>query len=138
MLGVGNTQSLHQCNGNYCQHVWKPSVHWLMAAILAKHPCFEQAVGKVCLTTRRFANAHGTPDSDRALSPCCSPAVHKCGQAGLRVGQGTGFEFMVNPWLQYEAYGMKMTNNVIYDVWGAGLGVVGGYSVLVAHNSLYR
>jgi hypothetical protein len=45
---------------------------------------------------------------------------------------------MVNPWIQYEAYGMKMTNNVIYDVWGAGLGVIGGYSVLVAHNSLYR
>ena len=69
----------------------------------------------------------------------CAPyAVHKCGQAGTRVGQGTGFEYMTSPWLQYEAYGMKMTNNVIYDVWGAGLGVVGGYSVLVAHNSLYK
>jgi hypothetical protein len=61
-----------------------------------------------------------------------------CGQAGLRVGQGTGFEFMSTPWMQYEACGMKMTNNIIFDVWGAGLGVIGGYSVLVALNSLYR
>lgn len=42
------------------------------------------------------------------------------------------------PWLEYEGYGMKLTNNVIYDVWGAGLGVNGGYSILVAHNTMYR
>jgi hypothetical protein len=42
------------------------------------------------------------------------------------------------PWLEYEGYGMKLTNNVIYDVWGAGLGVNGGYSILMAHNTLYR
>jgi hypothetical protein len=64
--------------------------------------------------------------------------VHHCWQAGLRVGQGTGFEFMQNPFLEYEGYGMKLTNNVIHDVWGAGLGVAGGYSILIAHNSLYR
>jgi hypothetical protein len=45
---------------------------------------------------------------------------------------------MQNPWLEYEGYGMKLTNNVIHDVWGAGLGVAGGYSILIAHNSLYR
>lgn len=45
---------------------------------------------------------------------------------------------MSTPWMQYEACGMKMTNNIIFDVWGAGLGVIGGYSVLVALNSLYR
>ena len=68
----------------------------------------------------------------------CLCAVYACGQAGLEVGQGTGFEFMVNPWLQYKGYGMKLTNNLIYDVWGAGLGVNGGYSVLIAHNTLFR
>lgn len=65
-------------------------------------------------------------------------AVHDCGQAGLEVGQGTGFEFMVPPWLEYEGYGMKLTNNLVYNVWGAGLGVSGGYSILIAHNTLYR
>lgn len=45
---------------------------------------------------------------------------------------------MVSPWLQYEGYGMKLTNNVIYDVWGAGLGVSGGYSILIAHNTMFR
>jgi hypothetical protein len=45
---------------------------------------------------------------------------------------------MTPPWFQYEAYGMKMTNNLIYESWGAGLGVVGSYSTLVAHNTMYR
>lgn len=54
------------------------------------------------------------------------------------MGQGTGFEFMTPPFLEYEAYGMKMTNNVIYNVWGAGLGAIGSYSVLIAHNTLYK
>ncbi|WIA19213.1 hypothetical protein OEZ85_003855 [Tetradesmus obliquus] len=67
-----------------------------------------------------------------------SNTVHHCQQAGLRVGQGTGFEFMTPPFLEYEAYGMKMTNNVIYNVWGAGLGAIGSYSVLIAHNTLYK
>jgi hypothetical protein len=44
---------------------------------------------------------------------------------------------MLSPWLQYEGYGMKITN-IIYDVWGAGVGVYGGYSVLIAHNSMHR
>jgi hypothetical protein len=64
--------------------------------------------------------------------------VHHCQQAGLRVGQGTGFEFMTIPWLEYEGFSMKLTNNVIHDVWGAGLGVAGGYSILMAHNTLYK
>lgn len=29
-------------------------------------------------------------------------------------------------------------NNVIRDVTGAGLGVYGGYNILMAHNTLYR
>ena len=32
----------------------------------------------------------------------------------------------------------QVTNNVIRNVWGAGLGVAGGYNVLVAHNSMFR
>ncbi len=33
---------------------------------------------------------------------------------------------------------MQIYNNIIHDVWGAGLGVFGGYDVLMAYNTLYR
>jgi hypothetical protein len=61
----------------------------------------------------------------------------RCG-AGITVGTGTGLEYMVEPWVHYEAYDVAITNNVITDTWGAGLGVAGGYDVLVAHNTLVR
>ena len=63
--------------------------------------------------------------------------VHDCGTGGISAGQGTGFEFMTTPWLQYEAYGIQIVDNVIHGVEGAGLGVNGGYAVLLAHNTLY-
>ena len=58
------------------------------------------------------------------------------GTGGFTAGQGTGFEFMVSPWLHYEAYGIAFTNNVIHDTAGAGIGVNGGYNILMAHNTL--
>ncbi len=58
------------------------------------------------------------------------------GTGGFTAGQGTGFEFMVSPWLHYEAYDISFTNNVIHDVQGAGFGVNGGYNILMAHNTL--
>ena len=60
------------------------------------------------------------------------------GTGGFTAGQGTGFEFMVAPWLHYEAYDIVFTNNVIHDTEGAGMGVNGGYDILMAHNTLYR
>jgi hypothetical protein len=60
------------------------------------------------------------------------------GTGGFTAGQGTGFEFMVSPWLHYEASGITFTNNVIHDTAGAGIGVNGGYNILMAHNTLYR
>lgn len=57
---------------------------------------------------------------------------------GFTCGQGTGFEFMTPPWLHYEAYDIKVTNNIIHDTEGAGLGVNGGYNILMAYNTLYR
>jgi hypothetical protein len=65
-------------------------------------------------------------------------AVHTCGQAGLVSGWSTSPFEMNTPWLQYSAYGIKVTNNVIRNVWGAGLSVFGGYSILMAHNTLYK
>ncbi len=64
--------------------------------------------------------------------------VFDCGVGGFTAGQGTGFQFMTAPWLHYETYDAKIVNNVIHDVWGAGIGVNGGYAVLVAHNTLHK
>ncbi len=64
--------------------------------------------------------------------------VFDCGVVGLGAGQGTGFEFMVSPWLHYEAYDLKFINNVVHDVQNAGIAVRGGYNVLFAYNTLYR
>lgn len=65
-------------------------------------------------------------------------SIYDCGTGGFTAGQGTGFQFMVSPWLQYEAYDIKVVNNIIHDTAGAGLGVNGGYDILMAYNTLYR
>jgi hypothetical protein len=68
--------------------------------------------------------------------------IYNCGgqssEGGFLAGQGTGFEFMSSPWLHYEAYDVKFTNNYIHDTSGAGMGVNGGYNILMAYNTLYR
>lgn len=64
--------------------------------------------------------------------------IYDCGTGGFTAGQGTGFEFMVAPWLHYEAYDVKVINNIIHDADGAGMGVNGGYNILMAYNTLYR
>ena len=61
-----------------------------------------------------------------------------CFEGGVTAGQGTGLEYMTGPWLRYEAYDVKILNNIIYDISGAALGVNGGYNVLLAHNTAYR
>ena len=60
------------------------------------------------------------------------------GTGGFTAGQGTGFEFMVAPWLQYEATGITFINNVVHDVEGAGIGVNGGSNIVMTNNTLYR
>lgn len=64
--------------------------------------------------------------------------LYDCGTGGYTAGQGTGFQFMSSPWLHYEAYDIKAVNNIIHDTQGAGLGVNGGYNILMAYNTLYR
>lgn len=64
--------------------------------------------------------------------------VYDCGTGGITAGQGSGFEFLAAPWLQYEAYGIRILDNVIHDTEGAGLGVNGGYDILLAGNTLYH
>ena len=60
------------------------------------------------------------------------------GTGGFTAGQGTGFEFMVAPWLTYEASGITFVNNVIHDTQGAGIGVNGGADIVMSNNTLYR
>lgn len=64
--------------------------------------------------------------------------ISRCGTGGFSAGQGTGFQFMTPPWLHYEAYDVRVINNSIHDTEGAGLGVNGGYNILLAHNTLER
>lgn len=64
--------------------------------------------------------------------------IFDCEANGFMAGQGTGFEFMASPWLHYEAYDIKFVNNVVHDTTGAGMGVNGGYNILMAYNTLYR
>jgi hypothetical protein len=67
-----------------------------------------------------------------------SNLAYNCGEGGITAGQGTGFEFMTNPWLRFEANYIKIVNNVIHDITGAAIGVNGGYGILIAHNTAYK
>lgn len=124
--------------------------------------------GHICRTRIHKANWCVYAKGGSAYLLMDSNDVFDCGESGLSIGQGTGFEYMTPPWLNYEGYGiqvrgqcgaavcmqwalrarsrdccdrvgvLQVTNNVIRNVWGAGLGVAGGYNVLVAHNSMFR
>jgi hypothetical protein len=63
--------------------------------------------------------------------------VSHCGNHGFIAGQGTGFPYLVSPWLHYEAYDIKVVNNVFHDT-GSAFSVAGGYNILLAYNTAYR
>lgn len=67
-----------------------------------------------------------------------SNEFYDCGVGGFTAGQGSGGEFMISPWIHYEAYDIKVINNKVHDVIGAAFGVNGGYNILIAHNTAYR
>ena len=64
--------------------------------------------------------------------------IYDCLNGGFTAGQGTGFEYMVSPWIHDETTDIKFVNNVVHDTEGAGMGVNGSYNVLLAWNTLYR
>ncbi len=64
--------------------------------------------------------------------------IEDCGTGGFVVGQGTGFEFMVAPWIHYEAYGVLVSDNEVRRTQGAAFGVHGSYNVTVAGNRAYQ
>ena len=61
-----------------------------------------------------------------------------CGTGGFSAGQGTGFQFMTSPWIQYEANGVVVRNNTVTETEGAAFGVQGGFNVLIANNVARR
>jgi hypothetical protein len=61
-----------------------------------------------------------------------------CVEAGFQAGEGSNLAFMQPPWLHYEAYDIKVVNNLLHDIHGAGLSVSGGFNILMAFNTLYR
>jgi hypothetical protein len=67
-----------------------------------------------------------------------SNTFHHCGTGGFSAGQGTGFEYMVAPWLTYEAEDVGVYDNLIHDTTGAGLGVNGGRHIRMSGNVLVR
>ena len=64
--------------------------------------------------------------------------IRHCGTGGFTAGQGTGFQFMVDPFIRYEAYGIEVIDNEISDVAGAGVGVNGGFDVVIARNRIWN
>lgn len=64
--------------------------------------------------------------------------IRRCGTGGFTAGQGTGFQFMTAPFIRYEAYGFEIVDNEISDVEGAGVGVNGGYNIVIARNRMWN
>lgn len=64
--------------------------------------------------------------------------IRSCGTGGFTAGQGTGFQFMVAPWITYEAEDITFVGNWVHDTVGAGMGVNGGRNILLEGNTLER
>jgi len=64
-------------------------------------------------------------------------SFYDCDNGGFSTGEGTGFQYMTPPWIQYEAYFITIVNNTMVNTRGAGIGVQGGYNILVAYNTMY-
>lgn len=62
--------------------------------------------------------------------------IYDCLTGGFTAGQGTGLNWMISPWSHYEASDIKFINNIIHDTGTVGLGINGGYNILIAYNTL--
>ena len=67
-----------------------------------------------------------------------SNEIRNCGTGGFTAGQGTGLEFMVAPWLTYEATDVVFAGNFIHDTEGAAFGVNGGRNITIEDNVATR
>jgi hypothetical protein len=57
---------------------------------------------------------------------------------GFGAGEGSNLSYLEPPYLHYEVYDIKFINNVVHDIPGTGIAVMGGYNVLLAYNTLYK
>lgn len=64
--------------------------------------------------------------------------ITDCGTGGVTAGQGTGLQFMLEPFTHYEAYRVEITDNDITETEGAAVGVNGGYQILIAGNRAWK
>jgi Right handed beta helix region len=62
----------------------------------------------------------------------------RCDGGGFTAGQGSGFQFTEPPLIHYEAYDVKVVNNVVHDVGKVAFGAQGAYNVLIAFNTAFR
>ena len=62
----------------------------------------------------------------------------RCGTGGYLAGQGSGLQYMVAPFLHYEAVGVTVARNTFRDIVGAAFGVNGAYNALFVDNVAYR
>ena len=135
----GNNQTQEVLKGNQCQHVYvedsqiygpTDNVGLDFVAVQYGHICRNRIhdASDWCMYLKG-GSAYFRIDGNE---------LYNAGNGGFSAGQATGFEYMVNPWLHYEAYDIKFVNNIVHDTDGAGMGVNGGYNILLAYNTLYR
>ncbi|TXH42509.1 MAG: right-handed parallel beta-helix repeat-containing protein [Actinobacteria bacterium] len=64
--------------------------------------------------------------------------IRDCGTGGFTAGQGTGLEYMVPPYLTYEATDVLVSGNFVHDTEGAAFGVNGGQRITIEGNAAAR
>jgi hypothetical protein len=63
--------------------------------------------------------------------------IGPCGSSGVRLGTFATSEVHAEvPWLHYDVYDVKVTNNVVRDTAGVPLNLGSAYNILVAHNTI--
>jgi hypothetical protein len=55
---------------------------------------------------------------------------------GIEIGGFSIFERLISPWIRYDTYDVKVTNNVIHDYSVIALAFGGSYNLLFAHNTV--
>ena len=64
--------------------------------------------------------------------------IYDCGVVGISAGEGSGMEFLVAPWIRFDAYNMLFVNNIVHDTRNAGLAARGAFNAAFVGNAFYR
>jgi hypothetical protein len=135
----GNGQTQEVLKGNQCRHVYVEDSHIHGPTDNVGLDFVAVQYGHICRNRIHDVSDWGMYlKGGSAYFRIEANELFNAGNGGFTAGQGSGFEYMVNPWLHYEAYDIKFVNNVVHDTDGAGMGVNGGYNILLAYNTLYR